>query len=66
MNLYDIPRAITECTVILGESLHSELICSSTVNGLVLAAVLLGVIRLMDPICSKGLGENSHNQAGHS
>lgn len=56
MTLYDIPRGVTECAVALGELFHTELICSTTVNSVVLAAVLLGAIRLMGPLCLKGAG----------
>lgn len=61
MNLYDIPRAVTECAITLGELLHPELICSITVHGVVLAAALLGTIRLMGPLCTKGLDETLRN-----
>lgn len=61
MNLYDIARTVSDCVATLGEVLYPDLICSITVNGIVLAVLLLGAIRLMGPLCPKGLDENLQN-----
>lgn len=61
MNLYDTVRAVSDCVATLGEVLYPELICSTTVNGIVLAVLLLGAIRLMGPLCPKGLDETFQN-----
>jgi len=66
MNLYDIPRAVTECAVDLGGVFSSDIMCSITVNAAILAVVLLSTVRLLGPLCSKGLDDSFLNREGNS